>query len=56
MGDEAFISRFDDHARLVVFMDGIELGNIGLGDEVINMLLHRRQFIEGTGYGLGMMA
>ena len=51
MGDEAFISRFDDHARLVVFMDGIELGNIGLGDEVINMLLHRRQFIEGTGYG-----
>ena len=51
VSDKGFVSGFDDHARLVVFMDGIELGQIGLGDEIVDMLLHRRQFIKGAGYG-----
>ena len=51
VGDEGLVGAVDGNPRLVVFVDGIELGQISLGDEVIDALLEGSQFVEGTRNG-----
>lgn len=51
VGDEGLVGTVDGDPRLVVFVDGIELGQIGLSDEIVDALLDGRQFFEGAGNG-----
>ena len=53
MSRKLFSCRFYGNLRLIIFIQGIKLGNIGLGNKIVYMLLHGIQMSKITAYRRG---